>query len=353
VTFRSSEWLTRAFILPAVGLIVGSVVTASRPAPTPAQPADGLAWPPPPAAARIRYVASIEGPADVGAGPSLLGRVFGVLAGRGRQPRLLRPNGLATDARGRLIVADTEQRIVHVFDPARRRYMPLEGVTFGSPVGVAVGPDDTVYVTDSALRRVFAFTPAGRLRATLGLVRGEPALVRPTGIAVGRDGLIRVVDTVAASIVTLAPDGRILRTIGRRGHDAGEFNYPAHLAIDRAGLLHVVDSLNARVQVVRDDGTFVREFGHRGNGTGDFDKPKGVAVDADGHVYVAEALHDVFQVFDEAGRLLLVVGGSGSAPGRFALPSGLHIDGRGRVYVADALNGRVQVFQYVGTGNGN
>ncbi len=228
-----------------------------------------------------------------------------------------------------------------------RRYSYLQSAPFASPVGLATGPDDTIYVADSGRRAIFVYGADGRLRRTLGRVHDEPMFIRPSGVAVGPDGLLYVVDSAAAAITALSPDGRVVRTFGRRGAGPAEFNYPTHLAFGPDGLLYVVDALNARLQVLQRDGTFVRAFGRRGNGTGDFDKPKGIAFDPDGHVYVADGLHDVFQIFDTAGRLLLVVGESGAGPGQFAFPSNLHVDRNGRVYVADALNGRVEVFQYL------
>jgi DNA-binding beta-propeller fold protein YncE len=323
------------------------VTVAATLQPWPRPPAHGPVWPPPPDPVRIRFVTVISEPKDIGAGPSWLGRALGAVIGRSRQPHLLHPRALVADSTGRLIITDPEQRMVHVFDVPRRKYSYLASPPFASPVGIAVGPDDAIYVTDSGRRRVFVFDNRGKLKATFGVVRGEPIFIRPTGIAIGADGRVFVVDTAGSKISVLSPSGDLLGTFGRRGAGPAEFNFPTDIALDRQGRLFVLDTMNARVQVLEPDGTFVREFGRRGNGTGDFDKPKGLAFDSDGHIYVAESLHDVFQVFDQEGRLLLVVGGSGPREGQFTLPSFVHIDAADRVYVADALNGRVQVFQYV------
>jgi DNA-binding beta-propeller fold protein YncE len=307
----------------------------------------GPVWPLPPDLPRIRYVAAISEPKDIGAGPSWLGRAASVIFGRKRQPRLMRPRATAVDRSGRLLIADPEQRMVHVLDVGSRQYSYLEPAPFASPVGLAVGADNSIYVTDSGRRRVFVYGSDGRRRSTLGVVNGEAIFVRPTGIAVGPDGRLYVADTAACTITTMTGEGRVLRVVGRRGTGEGEFNFPTDIAVGRDNRLFVVDSMNARLQVFDADGRFLRQFGRRGNGTGDIDKPKGVALDSDGHVYVAEGMHDVVQIFDQEGRLLLVVGGSGSRPGEFSLPSSVYIDRADRLYVADALNGRVQVFQYV------
>jgi DNA-binding beta-propeller fold protein YncE len=313
----------------------------------PAPPPQGPVWPAPPDAERVRFITSISSPRDIGASGSWLSRAAGVLLGRKRQPSVLRPRGLATDASGRLFVADPEQRMVHVVDVGARKYSYLKPAPFVSPVGVAIGLDQNIYVSDSGQRRIYRYEPDGRLRATLGVVGGEPVFARPTGIAVTPQGDLLVVDTLRCRIVEMSPTGAIGRAFGRRGSGPGEFNYPTDITIARDGRIFVVDSMNARIQIFGADGGYLGEFGRHGNGTGDFDKPKGVALDSDGHVYVAEAMHDVLQIFDAEGRLLLVVGRSGRAPGEFSLPSAVLIDAANRIFVADALNGRVQVFQYV------
>lgn len=331
------------WLLLLVAVTSGAAGVRAWPEPAPRGPV----WPAPPDLPRVRYITAIAEPKDIGAGGSWLERAASAVIGRKRQPRLIRPRAMVVDRSGRLLVADPEQRMVHVLDVAGRKYSYLEPAPFASPVGLAVGPDNSVYVADSERRRVFVYAPNGKRRNTLGVVNGEAVFIRPTGIAAGGDGRLYVVDTLACTITTMTPDGRIVRVAGRRGVEEGEFNYPTEIAIGRDGLLYVVDSMNARVQVLDTDCHVIRTFGRRGNGTGDIDKPKGVAIDSDGHVYVAEAMHDVVQIFDREGRLLLVIGQSGSRPGEFSLPSSVCIDAADRLYVADALNGRVQVFQYV------
>jgi DNA-binding beta-propeller fold protein YncE len=341
MTIRPRPLLTVCAMAVAAGLLAAAV---GSPWPQPGR--TGPAWPPPPDEARIRYVTTVSKPADVGAGPSLFGRLWSVVAGRSRRPELIRPQAVATDSAGRLLVVDTEQQMVHVFDAGRKRYAYLGG-PFASPVAVAVGPGDIAYVSDAVRRKVFAFGPDGKLLRTFGEAGSEAVFARPTGLAFGPDGLLYVLDTLGSNVTALSPQGTVIRRFGRHGGGPGELNRPTHIAAGPDGLLYIVDALNARLKVFTTDGAFVRSMGKRGNGTGDFDKPKGIAFDPDGHVYIAEALHDVIQVFDAAGRLLLVFGSSGDGPGQFALPNGLHVDRAGRLYVADALNARVQVFQYV------
>src|SRR5574337_1469036 len=67
---------------------------ASPPAEGPAQPAALLVWPPPPAAARIRYVRRLSGPHDAGIEKSFFGRLAETLFGR-PEAFLIPPSGVA------------------------------------------------------------------------------------------------------------------------------------------------------------------------------------------------------------------------------------------------------------------
>lgn len=324
------------------GLLLLAACAAPGPPPSPPPP---LVWPPQPEPARIRYVGSIARPDDLEIRKSWLKKLWEVIVG-GTEAQVLRPYGLWVDHEGRLYVADSAARVVHIFDPKARSYRAVERIgsrRFEMPIGVAVAPDGTLYVSDSELRTVAAIGRNGKLLREFGRDLG-----RPTGLALSPGGdRVYVVDTVNHQVAIFDPGGKRLGSIGRRGTGEGEFNFPTNVAVDRGGFVYVTDSMNFQVKIFAPDGRPVGKFGQLGDGTGDFSRPKGIGVDSDGHVYVVEGLHDVFQILDRQGRFLLAVGGTGTGPGNFWLPTGLHIDREDRIYVADSYNNRVQVFQYV------
>jgi DNA-binding beta-propeller fold protein YncE len=57
------------------------------------------------------------------------------------------PHAIAIDSRGRLFVADRDNNRVQIFD-ANGEYID-EWTQFGRPSGIAIGPDDTLYVSDN------------------------------------------------------------------------------------------------------------------------------------------------------------------------------------------------------------
>ena len=114
-----------------------------------------LVWPGSPEQARIAYVRSFSGAADLGIGRSLIQRLGALLFGD-EELRLVRPMGVAVVGKI-LYVADPGARGVHRFDPIRSRHDLLrlpDGGALPSPVGIARGFDQEVYVTDSVLGRI-------------------------------------------------------------------------------------------------------------------------------------------------------------------------------------------------------
>jgi len=263
--------------------------------------------------------------------------------------RLQRPQSVAVDSAGRILVTDIGWRSVFVFDEqAGKLYIwdqAGEALNFISPIGVIEGAGGEILVTDADLGVVVRLDREGRPLGHFG--RG--VLKRPTGIARDTEnGRVFVADTHAHDIKVFLDTGEHIDTLGFRGERLGEFNYPLFLAYDD-GNLYVSDSMNARVQILTTDGEAVRTIGERGLVVGNFSRPKGIAVDEDHNIYVVESLFDHLLVYNPQGQLLLGIGGEGNAPGQFYLPSGIGIDKRNRIFVADTFNGRVVIFQYLGS----
>lgn len=339
--------------IPGLGL--GILVLASLGSCTSARPgiryeatADShppVEWPRAPEPTRIRLLASVARPEDIGVRKSIFRRFAELLFGSGELRRLRRPYGLAVDREGRLYVADPDAAGIHVFDTEHGRYRfqsKAGGFRFRAPVGVAVDPEGNLYVSDPEQGVVVALDRRGKFRFVL-----SDGLERPTGIAwhTGRQQLY-VVDTRAHRVVIFDATGRKVGGFGGRGIEPGRFNFPTGIAIGPDGTVYLTDSMNFRIQIFTADGDYLRGFGRHGDGVGDLARPKGISVDSDGHVYVVEGLFDVVNVYSPGGVLLLSFGGAGRGPGEFWLAAGLVIDRRDRVYVADSFNGRVQVFQY-------
>jgi DNA-binding beta-propeller fold protein YncE len=331
----------------AAMLALVCVLSACAPAPPRVDDPTPLVWPEGgEAPARLAFVKAFSRPEEFGIEKGFLQRLGELLFGE-QDARLVRPMAVVA-VNGIVFVADPGAKGVHRFDPVAGRYdlIGAEGdAPLPSPVGLAVGREGEVYVTDSVLPAVLVIRPGAKTAVPLIL----PKLGQPTGVSFDRaTGRLYVVDTTAHRVAVFDPDGTLLASIGRRGDGDGEFNYPTYVWRDAQGRLYVTDALNFRIQVFDEQGRYLRKFGKTGDGTGDFMRQKGVATDRYGHVYIVDALMNALQIYDDAGRLLLALGNLGQNRGEFWLPAGLFIGDDDQIYVADAYNRRIQIFRYVG-----
>lgn len=308
----------------------------------PAEAVAPLVWPRPPAPARIRHVRSVVTPADWGIRESAFGRLVNAVTGK-EEFRFVRPTGVVERA-GILFIADPGAGALFIFDSARGRAERITRIgheDLVSPVALALGPADTLFLADSGLKKVYALDAQGHLRRTLAHDFSRPAALA-CDFTTGR---LYVADSLAHQIAVFSAEGKHLESFGGNGRAEGQFNAPTHLAITGASELLVTDALNFRVQAFDRDGGFLWRIGSPGNGAGDFAAPKGVGADRDGNIHVVDALFDAVQIFRPDGTLLLGFGEQGTRDGQFWLPAGLFIDPMNHVYVADAYNQRIQIFR--------
>lgn len=371
-TARFDRQMNVALLLAALLLFVtlagpaagGDKKDKKQPAAPAAAPAakkvdtSALVWPSPPDVARIKWVTQVSGQDDLAPPPpekpkkkSWMDRLAGVSLPeetRKKNPSLAKPFGVAADSKGRIYAADTARSAVFVFDLESKKVVFLPG-KFAVPIAVTLDDADRVFVVDTKLRQVSAFTPGWELEATFG----EEQLERPVGIAVDNENrFLYVVDAKANRLAVYDADKfQFLRFLGQPSNpldpQPGTFSIPLGVAVDADGNVYVTDTMNDRVQMFDADGNFVVMFGKQGVTPGTFMRAKGIAVDSDGHIFVTDAEFNNVQVFDKEGRTLGVFGTRGTEPGEFSLITGIYIDSKNLVYVTDQWKARVQVFRYV------
>jgi len=221
---------------------------------------------------------------------------------------------------------------------------------FTWPRGIAVGADNTIIVADSSNHRVQIFDSQGQIRFWLGgYGNGEGEFDCLAGVAVNRIGQYIIADRYNHRIQIFDPSGQFIRTFGSQGTGNGEFNYPWGICTDALGFIYVCDKENHRVQVFQSDGTFVAKFGSMGNKPGQLEHPHYIAVSNTNRVIVSDSNNHRLQIFDVNGKVLTTFGSEGTDEGQFKFPRGVAVDEQGYIFVADSGNNRIQIFNPDGT----
>src|SRR5438128_1475057 len=218
---------------------------------------------------------------------------------------------------------------------------------FDSPTGIAVDAIGNILVADTGNGRIEKFSPTGTFLSIIGTKgSGQGQLEQPNGIAIDRVGNIYVADAGNHRVQKLAPDGTLIAEW--KGPDLG-FYGPRRIAIGPDDSIYVVDQGHTRIVKFSPDGQVLSSWGSKGSGDGQFNDPTSVAVDStSGKVDVADPINKRIQVFDQNGKFLT----KWVIPewGRPAGFEDLAIDSKaGRLYASSANIDAVLVFDLNGT----
>jgi len=175
---------------------------------------------------------------------------------------------------------------------------PAASAKFDTPVGVAAGPDGTLYVTESRNHRIRAISPSGIVTTVAGCgpngqTNGDyknnsdgtkVCFDSPTGIAFGPDGALYVADSGNSVIRRAELDGSTSTYAGKDdGNNDGalrdaRFSNPQGVAFGPDGTLYVADSGNDSVRTVQSSGVKTIATGIKW--------PTGITIGSDGTIYV-------------------------------------------------------------------
>lgn len=307
---------------------------------------------------------------------------FKYLGKWGGTEQLFCPMGLATDAKGRLLVADTGNRRVLRMTLGESWTVEREWKLAARPAGLA-WRDGAIACSLPLKEQIVAFrddAPDGPVEAKV-LAK---ELRAPFGLCYAEDGALLAADTLNARVLRIAPDGktttlageaeglnkpsRICRFGGRvLVADAGRAKLfelknggctealdggllqPVSLAIPSDLLplgedLLVVTADPAQLMRLGPDLQVKQRYTMASNGTRSYRYPGSMAKLPDGRSVMADLNGGRLHVFDAEGQLLYSSGAWGREDGQLWVTPCVRADAKGFVYVSDLLNYRVLRF---------
>ncbi len=318
------------------------------------------------------------------------GPVLSVTAGSGRsgfngegaaaRALLSAPSGLAYDAAGNLLLADTRNHRVRRISTAGAITTiagtgvqgfsgdggPATAAQLDSPLGVAVAADGTIYIADTRNQRVRHIGADGVISTVVGsgvagfggdVGSATAALLRnPAAVAVGLSGELYVADAGNQRVRRVALDGTITTVAGNGREEAigdgglavqAGLDGPTGLAVRASdGALLIADRLNSRIRVVTTDG----RIASLRTSTVPLRRVSGVSVDAGGNVFVADRGNFRLQALTANGSGVLLGSGEQGTPDPtvpynatpLGAPYAVVPDGTGGVSFTDRDHAQVQ-----------
>jgi len=245
---------------------------------------------------------------------------------------------------------------------------PGLSATFSYPVGIAIGPDGSLYVADSGNNKIRKVAADGTVStyagtSTSGQTNGSCASATfyyPMGVAVDAAGNVYVADSwnydirkidLECQVTTLAGSGKAGAADGTS--TAASFNYPTGLTLDASDNVYVADQQNIKIRKVDPNGAVTTFAGTGTSGYTDgqalnamFDVPTAIAMDAVGTLYVGDDNY-IRKIANGQVDTLAGRGASGLIDGMgtfaaFNSPWGITIDANGNLLVADFDNNAVR-----------
>ena len=234
------------------------------------------------------------------------GNGYGVFDLKNNTSRLIKPSGagalrkpinITIDEDGTRYVTDSVREQVLVFNSDDKFLRAIGSPEQFKPIDVAIS-GDRLYVSDVANHVIHVLDKAtGKELFRFGEPGEEPGqFAHPTNLALGPQGTIYVTDTSNFRLQEFDLDGEFIRTIGAAGTRPGTFARPKGVSLDRDGHIYVVDAAFQNVQILHTDGGALMSFGAPGEEVDSINLPTVVKVDYDNVAYFEEHFAPGFEV---------------------------------------------------------
>lgn len=270
------------------------------------------------------------------AGLKLLQGIYGDSA----DVALSRPEGVACDERGALVVADTGNARLLTFtfkDGALDAGAQVKLSQLPYPFRVQIDSKGFVLVLDRRARKIVRVDAKGEFAGYLEPQGASTPPVTPAAFKLDPQDNAYVLDVVAGKVVVVAPDGRVSRELALP-KAAGITD----VAVDAAGRVYLVDAVTAVVFVAEKGANAFKPLTDSLKDQISF--PTYVAPDNRGKLYLVDMHGNAIVRLGVDGTFQGRELATGRVDGTVYYPSQLCLNSKGELFVADRNNNRVQIF---------
>ena len=258
---------------------------------------------------------------------------------------LNRPEGVACDARGVVIVADTgNDRLLRFTyqDKTVAGGTEIRIPELSAPVRVRISSKGELYALDGRQHRIVHLGADGQFKDVLSYAGAPaPSSVMVKSFTLDDQDNVYVLDVPGARVLILDGAGQFQKALPLPA-DAG---FVSDLAVDSQGRVILLDSIARRIYSAARGAEGFAALG--GDLTATLTTlPTGIAA-SKGTIFVAEGIGGNIVSFGQDGSFLARQLTEGRAEGSLEYPSQMCFTGKDEMLVADRDNSRVQVFSVI------
>lgn len=194
----------------------------------------------------------------------------------------------------RVLIADSGAGALYEYSASGDYKKTWLGPERGSqPAQIFITPDKTVYLTDMAGIQILVFDEDGSLVKTIK--SRQVSLGSPQGLAVTGNGSIWVADGGNYNVKLLSPSGETRKVFD--GGPRQALSMAKGLAVDSKGRIYVADTLSNVIRVFDGDGNSLAGFAADPDRKTTFNIPVGIFIDDDDKIYIADQGNNRVQVW--------------------------------------------------------
>jgi len=243
---------------------------------------------------------------------------------------LLGPCDLEILPDNKLLVSDSTLRCIFVLNENGEESARIEHSSLRHPTALAALSTREFFVADIAGNSLLRFNLEGDLLSRFGDEgKAQGLMLRPMGLALAPDSTLWMTEQGNRRVQAFGAVSGMFYGTDR----ADSLQTPTGIAVARDGSAYFTDAAASRVWHVSAEMEVLAQWGRKE----DLPQPRGIALDRFENVYVAEAGRQRIRVYSKKGKLLLM-------SAMEAAPTALRFDPEGRLYVLSVNPPRAQRF---------